>query len=340
MKCLVTGATGFIGNNLVRELINRNYEVGVLVRIKNKIPSDLINKITVTEGKISDLNAIEVALRNCDFVFHLAAYANIWSKDKMLAFNTNVIGTRNILSAALKNGVKKIVFTSTAGTFPPTANGEEVDETFPIPEHYYTEYESTKQQAEQLCKGYYREGLDIVIVNPSRVYGPGLLNKSNSVTILIKKYIEGKWRLIPGNGNQIGNYVFIDDVVNGHILALEKGKSGEKYILSGTNISYNGFFEKLAKVNGKKYRMVHFPFFLMQWVSKFELFMAETFGKPPLITPAWTKRYLQDRLLSGKKAIHEIDYTVTPLEEGLLKTINWLNTNKKLWKIHRQNSIH
>ncbi len=191
---------------------------------------------------------------------------------------------------------------------------------------YLTEYEITKQQAEQLCIEYAKEGLHIVIVNPSRVYGPGFLNKSNSVTILIKKYIEGKWRIIPGDGSQIGNYVFIDDVVSGHILAMEKGRSGERYILGGTNVSYNELFDLLAIVWGKKFKMFHLPMSIMMVVAKFELFMAESFGKKPLITPPWVKRYQQNRPLSVEKAKKEIQYLNTPLETGIKKTISWLKT--------------
>jgi len=267
-------------------------------------------------------------MQDCDVVFHLAAFANIWSKDKMLAYKTNVTGTKNILEEALRNKIKKLVFTSSAAVFPPSQNGEEIDETSLLPENYLTDYETTKVQAEQLCIDYCKKGLDVVMVNPPRVFGPGLLNKSNSVTILIEKYINGKWRIIPGNGEAIGNYVFIDDVVNGHILAAQKGISGEKYILGGTNISFNEFFKVLTRISGKNYRLFHFPFSLMLAISKFELFMADTFGKNPLITPPWTRRYLQNRPLSSKKAITRLKYAVTPLEEGMRKTIDWLKSDR------------
>ncbi|HSH20252.1 MAG TPA: NAD-dependent epimerase/dehydratase family protein, partial [Draconibacterium sp.] len=229
MKCLVTGATGFIGNRLVEELINLGNEVNILARSQEKANQLYGNTVTFFNGDLLNINVILQATRNCDVIFHLAAFANIWSKDKTLAYKTNVTGTKNILEAALQNKVKKVVFTSSAGVFPPSENGEEIDETATLPEKYQTEYETTKFQAEQLCLEYCKKGLDVVIINPPRVFGPGLLNKSNSVTILLKKYMEGTWRIIPGEGNAIGNYVFIDDVVNGHILAMQNGISGEKY---------------------------------------------------------------------------------------------------------------
>lgn len=325
MKCMVTGATGFIGNRLVLELLNRGNDVHILARSQQKVSQLFGNRVTFFEGDLWDINRITEASRNCDVIFHLAAFANIWSKDKMLAYNTNVSGTKNVLDAVLQNKVKKVVFTSSTGVLSPSENGEMIDETSALPEKYLTDYESTKVMAEQLCIEYCKKGLDVVIVNPSRVFGPGLLNKSNSVTILIKKYIRGNWRIIPGNGEAIGNYVFIDDVVNGHILAMQKGIPGEKYIIGGTNISFNGFFNTLSKVSGKSYRLFHLPFSLMLATSKIELFLADTFGKNPLITPPWAKRYLQNRPVSSRKAIDQLKYSITPLSEGISKTIEWIN---------------
>ncbi|HKI89569.1 MAG TPA: NAD-dependent epimerase/dehydratase family protein [Draconibacterium sp.] len=327
MKCFITGATGFIGNNLAKKIQTEGNEIHILARSQNAEKLFIKKKVTVFKGDLQNTEMIDKAMKGCDVVFHLAAYTNIWSKDKTLAYKTNVQGTKNILDAALKNRIKKMVFTSSAATLPPSKEKEEVDELFPLPATYLTSYETTKEKAEQLCIDYCKKGLDVVIVNPPRVFGPGLLSKSNSVTIMIKNYVNGTWRIIPGDGSQIGSYVFIDDIIRGHLLALQKGKPGEKYILGGTNVSYNDFFNTLAQVSGKKRSMFHFPFPLMMGISKFELFMAETFGKKPLITPPWVKRYLQNRPLSSQKAIKELTYAITPLPEAIQKTIDWLKTN-------------
>jgi nucleoside-diphosphate-sugar epimerase len=325
MKCFVTGGTGFIGYRLVESLSEKGYLINVLVRREKDFENKFQNVI-VFEGDLFNIDILEKAINGCEYIFHLAAYANLWSKDKTLAYRTNFTGTQNILELALKHKIKKVIFTSSAATLPSAKDLELVDESFPIPEKYLTEYETTKQQAEQLCIAYTKKGLDIVIVNPSRVYGPGFLNKSNSLTILIKKYIEGKWRIIPGDGTQIGNYVFIDDVVSGHIQALERGRSGERYILGGTNASFNTFFSILADISGKKYRLLHLPLPVMMLIARFELFMAETFGKKPLITPPWIRRYQENRPLSVEKARREIQYSITTLELGIEKTVKWLKT--------------
>jgi nucleoside-diphosphate-sugar epimerase len=329
MRYMITGATGFIGSRLVQELMNRQILVNILVRSTKKLSPEIRKCASVFPGDITDKEAVDSAMKNCDFVFHLAGFANIWSKDKKLPYRTNVEGTKIILEAALKNSIKKVVYTSSAGIFPPSGQEKIVNEKSPLPDFYLTDYEKTKRAAEELCIEFCSKGLNTVIVNPSRVYGPGPLNKSNSVTILIKKYIKGTWRFIPGDGKQIGNYAFIDDVVKGHILALEKGTPGEKYILGGTNASYNEFFDTVGEVKGKKYKLFHLPISVASLFAAFELFCADNFGKPPVITPDWLIRYSQNRPVSCQKAIEEIDYSVTPLSEGIGKTILWLNLIKR-----------
>ena len=127
MKCIVTGATGFIGNRLVNELLNLGNEVHILARSKGKAEQLYGNQVTFFRGDLMDTDIIHEASHGCEVIFHLAAFANIWSKDKMLAYKTNVTGTKNILEAAFQNKVKKVVFTSSAAVFPSSENGEEID---------------------------------------------------------------------------------------------------------------------------------------------------------------------------------------------------------------------
>jgi nucleoside-diphosphate-sugar epimerase len=329
MKCMVTGATGFIGHSLVKELLKRKAAVHVLVRSKQKLAPELLHQVTVFEGGLHQPGVVDAAMKDCDYVFHLAGFTSVWSKDKSLASYINTEGTRNILDASIRNHINRVVFTSTAGTLPPSEHDIPVDENSPAPPDYLTDYEHSKRQAELVCAEFTGRGLDVVIVNPTRVYGPGLLNKSNSVTILIKKYLDGTWRFIPGNGSQTGNYVYIDDVVQGHIRALEKGKPGERYILGGDNVSISRLFEIIGETGGKKHTLVPVPGFALTAFANVELFLADHFGKPPLITPAWVKKYNQNRLVTSRKAITELGYHVTPLTEGIKDTIVWLNSNKK-----------
>jgi nucleoside-diphosphate-sugar epimerase len=327
MKCMVTGATGFIGHSLVKELLKRNLEVNVLVRSKQKLAPEFLHQVTIFEGGLHEPAVLDAAMKDCDYVFHLAGFTAVWSKDKTLATHTNTEGTRNILEASIRNHISKVVFTSTAGTLPPSDYDKPVDENSPAPRAYLTDYEHSKRQAELVCAEFAGRGLNVVIVNPTRVYGPGLLNKSNSVTILIKKYLDGTWRFIPGDGTQAGNYAYIGDVVQGHLHALEKGKPGERYILGGENVSFNRLFEIIGDSGGKKQTLFSIPFMALTVFANVELFFADKFGKPPLITPSWIKRYNQNRLVTSRKATEELGYLITPLTEGIKETITWLNSS-------------
>jgi farnesol dehydrogenase len=167
-------------------------------------------------------------------------------------------------------------------------------------------------------------GQDIVIVNPTRLYGPGPLNDANSVTRLVKMYCEGKWHFLPGNGESIGNYVFVDDVVNGMVLALLRGSSGNRYILGGENVSYREFFRLLEKLSGLHYRLFPFPLPLMLGAAGAMTLFAGITGIPPMITPGLVRKYDHNWRLTSDKAISELGYHPVSLETGLSITLHWL----------------
>jgi nucleoside-diphosphate-sugar epimerase len=217
------------------------------------------------------------------------------------------------------------VFTSSAGTIRPSGPFEDSTEESDPPLSYLTEYERTKDKAEKRCMDYVQKGLDVVIVNPSRVYGPGMIGESNSVTRIISLYDRGKWRIMPGDGTSYGNYVFIDDIVSGHICAMEKGIAGNRYLLGGENVTFEQFFTILGEVSGKKHRLIRLPAPVMAATARALFLIAGLFRKDPLVTPAWVERYLQHRRLSSAKAEMQLGYQVTPLREGMKKTLLWLN---------------
>jgi farnesol dehydrogenase len=266
---------------------------------------------------------------NCDYVFHLAAYAQVWARDSQTFHKINYLGTLNVINIASKVGVKKIVITSTAGVFGPSVGGIINEETKRRVD-YFSLYERTKADAERLILERAERGLNVVIVNPTRVYGPGLLSTSNGVTRLIRLYIMGRFRFLPGNGKSTGNYVYIDDVVNGHLLALENGIAGEKYILGGENVSYIDFYNTLSEASEKKFSLIKFPVFLMLFVSYIMLIAAKWFGIKPLITPGLVKKYNYNWEVSSSKAQAELGYKITPLKTGFIKTIDFLISEKLL----------
>ncbi|NSW94280.1 MAG: NAD-dependent epimerase/dehydratase family protein, partial [Bacteroidales bacterium] len=289
-----------------------------------------LKEVSAIYGDLDNMTVLEEGVRGCDTVFHLAAYAKPWSKDKTLSYRVNVTGTENLLKASQKEGIKRFIFTSSAAVIGPSPATEPVDEEFARTVPYYNEYETTKAEAEELVRAYGMKGMETVIVNPPRVYGPGPVNESNSLTRIIKLYYLGKWRIMPGNGKCIGNYVLVDDVVNGHLLAALKGKSGERYILGGENLTFKQFFDILSEVTGRRRKLISFPVWLMIAVASIMEWQANITGIPPLITASWVKKYLNHWCLSSEKAVKELGYSITPFSEGAKKTIDWLKKNGEL----------
>ena len=325
MRVFVTGATGFVGAALVRELAARGVHVSALMRSSAKANELSGSPIRLVQGDMLDLHALEQGMEGCDAVFHLAAMAGVWSKDPGAFDRVNVEGTRNVLDAALNSGVRRIVLTSTGGVMGPSpGRGIAVNETTNLKPVLASAYERSKVAAENLALSYQQKGMDVVVVNPTRIYGPGPLNESNSVAKLADQFRRGTWRIIPGNGESIGNYVYLDDVVQGHILAMEKGISGERYILGGENASYNQLFDLLRELTGKRQALIPLPLPVMMLFAGWESGMAQLFGKKPLIVPEFVRKLSQDWPMSSEKAQTTLGYQITPLRQGMSRTLGWL----------------
>lgn len=323
MNVFITGSTGFIGTNLVLKLAEAGNTVHALYRSEEKRKRLIHSNIKSFNGDILNIESLKKGMKGCQYVYHTAAFTDVWEQRKNHIYNLNVKGTKNVLDTALHLGVKKIIFTSTAGVFGPSFKNK-IQEQSQNKMNYFLEYEKTKAEAEELIKSYSNKNIDVTIVNPTRVYGPGIFSKSNSVTKIIKSYIKGNWRIIPGDGKSIGNYVFIDDVVNGHILAMKNGKNGEQYLLGGSDLSYIDFFSILKNISGKDQFMFKIPLFVMLLLSHSILFSTKVFNTPPLITPQLVKKYNYNWRVSSQKAINELGYRITPFEKGAIKTIKWI----------------
>lgn len=316
MTVLITGATGFIGSQLAHYLADNGTTVHALCRSARK--AEIFNhpNIHVFIGDVDDFSSLWFAMKGCTSVYHLAAYTGVWHHDKDYYRQVNVEGTNALLDRAVKCGVQSVVVTSTAGVLGPS-EGIPVDETTPFSGTPFTGYETSKIQMEQMISMYPAGDMKVVIVNPSRLYGPGPLSKSNSVTLMLVRYLQGKWHLLPGSGNRIGNYAWIDDVVEGHILAMAHGRHGHRYILGGENLSYLDLFRAVDRITGVHHTLYSFPLPLMLAASGIMKQYAEISGKQPLITPGWVRKYNHDWELSVEKAQQELGYRVTPFEDGI-----------------------
>lgn len=321
----VTGSTGFIGTKLVNALIEKGHTVHALSRATSNREGLTHDRIKLVQGDVLDRTSLRKGMEGCTQVYHLAAYAKNWSPDPKVFFEHNVGGMKNVFDAAKDAGIQRIVFTSTIVVFGPRPAGVVGDESMPrTTPRYFTEYEESKAAAEREALGYAERGHPIVIVNPTRVYGPGKLTEGNSVSLMIDMYDRGKMPALLNGGVNVGNYVLVDDLVQGHILAMEQGKIGERYIIGGENSSLKHLFELVDQVSRKRHLQFSLPPALAYLFANFEKKKAEWLKIYPQITPGWVETFLLDWAYSCGKAERELGYEITPLAEGVRRTYEWL----------------
>ncbi|MGB9765359.1 MAG: NAD-dependent epimerase/dehydratase family protein [Candidatus Saccharicenans sp.] len=325
----VTGGTGFIGQVLVRRLVEAGENVRVIVRASSQIDELKKLPLEIVRSDLGKESSLTEALSGCQQLYHLAAYARNWSSDPKAFYQVNVQGLKNILEAAKKSGLKRVVYVSSSVVYGPslTDTVSEASDRKDFP--YLTEYEESKALSERIIPEYLKSGLEIVIAKPTRVFGPGKLTEANSVTRMIYWYLRYRICLLLDQGKQIGNYVFVEDVVRGLKLIMEKGRSGENYILGAENISLSGFFNILREVSGRKALRFKISIPLALYLARFESWKARTFGWYPLITEGWVKTFLQNWSFSHRKASLELGYDPRNLREGLRQTCEWLGFRSK-----------
>lgn len=325
MKIFVTGATGYVGNALALKLANDGHNVNILVRDSSSKNIPVHQGIHVFEGDITNRGTLVRAMQQCQQVYHTAALVKLWAKDKNQFYRVNVEGTENVLAVALQTGVKKLVFTSTCGVLGASLK-EPLTEDDPRIKAFDNEYEFTKSIAESLVRKYAQNGLSTVIVSLSKVFGPGIETHPISVNQLTKKFIEGKLTFIPKPGSLISNFCFIDDIVRGHLLAMDKGMDGEKYILGGANISYTDFFETIRKITFSTARLVEAPkwcakvFAAMYWLKQ------RLTGNDLFFTVRGVNHVYCDKAFRSGKAVDHLGYQPTAIKDALEQTINFLKT--------------
>ncbi len=321
MNVFVTGGTGYIGSRLVQRLLERGDTVKALYRTEH--PAIEHPSLQWIKGTLDNEDAIVQLLQGCTQVYHMAGLARMWHKDKNAFFASNVDATGRLLRAAQRVGIQRLVFTSTASVISYSIRTP-IRENDPLLEPYDDDYSASKFVAEQEVMKASRPGFETVVVNPPRVYGPSMVG-NNPVNNLVKGYLKRGFYFVPGDGSYEANYAFIDDVVEGHILAMDKGKPGERYILGGENHSYNSFYKTLEaelKLNRRAFGM---PRGVMSTVAAASEMITNLSGRAPFVTSAMVGKLYSNRLLSVDKAVKELGYRVTPLAEGLRKVIQSLN---------------
>jgi len=322
MKVLVTGATGYVGHNLALRLAQQGNNVNILVRNPGSVFIPKHRRIHVFTGDITEKVSILPAMIGCERVYHTAALVRIYASKPSSFYDINVEGTRHVLDVALDTGVRKFIFTSTCGVIGPSLN-KPMNETHPRIAGFNNDYDLSKFLAERLVTDYAKLGLFTVIASVAKVYGPGVETHPLSVNGIIRRFIQGKVSFCPSPGDLISNYVFIDDLVNGHIQAIENGKSGEKYILGGENISYANFFQILRNVSGVRGTLLPISESFARVYGGWHFIQAKLQLKEPFFTARGVSQIFCNKSFDCSKAIQELGYSITPFASALEQTIHF-----------------
>jgi len=325
MKLFLTGVTGYIGQRLMQAALIKGNRVHALVRDVHCSTLTPHQNLHYFKGDVTDRESVMKAMEGCDTVIHAAGITQLWHHDRSIFYRVNVGGTRNVLEAACFHNVKRLVFTSTCGVLGPSFN-HPVAEEDPRITPFENDYEISKHCAEELVKEYSRRGLFAVIVALPRVYGPGLLTNGNAVSKLIGKTLKRGLGFVPDAKHVLGNYAFIDDVIEGHFLALEKGLGGEKYILGGENHSYEELFDNIRRAAPEKIRLITMPKLVLKLAAGLSYAKSVLTKKHNHLTPKTVNRLYQDRALTCEKAIRQLGYRITPLKVGIEQTIQFLKS--------------
>ena len=313
---LLTGATGYLGSQIARELAHRGAPFRVLVRDPARAPA----KCEVVAGDLLDAEALRKALVGVDRVIHTAALVKVWVRDRREFHRVNVDGLKALVAAAAEAGVRRVVYTSSFIALGPSADAN-AGEGLRHPGGFSNEYEESKARALEWVRAEGFGNFPVVALLPGVIYGPGPRTEGNLVGGMIEQYLAGKFPGLLGSGHQRWSFSFNADVAAAHLAALERGSPGQEYVLGGDNRSLNEFFRLLGELSGVRRPVRHLPFAAGKIVGAVELAYAELFGRAPQLTPGVVEVFNHDWVYSSAKAARELGYRVSPLAEGLRKTL-------------------
>lgn len=321
MPIFITGGTGFLGVNLVRLLIARGRHVRVLVRKNSNrlgLSSDLIEFVP---GDVTDATSIRRAMEGCEEVFHLAAWVQVspWGKDT--AWQINVEGTRHICSAAQDLGVRRLVYTSSIATIAAGTLEAPADESTPWNiQAEHVPYYQTKLEAEKVTLDYVQRGLDVVTVNPTYLVGPWDVKPSSGRMLI--DIATGRLRFYPKPGGI--NFVDVRQAASGHLLAMERGRTSERYILGGENLTFQSYMDRIDQVIHTPRRRVALPFAAMYPFAAFGSLAGRVFpGVFRDVNLSILHSATLEHFVSSNKARRELSYESTTIDLAIEEALGW-----------------
>jgi dihydroflavonol-4-reductase len=321
-RVLVTGATGFIGSHVARELLAAGYEVRALVRPAGEQRRNPLDpRCEVCPGDLRNSASLKQALKGCDALAHTAADYRLWARDSWTIYDTNLIGTRNLLVAALRQGVQRVVYTSSVAACGLTPDGSPGNEDTPIDQrHLAGAYKRSKYLAEHEALNLVREGLPLVVVNPSTPVGPGDVKPTPTGRIIVD-FLRGR---LPAYVDTGLNLIAVEDCAKGHVLALEKGRVGERYILGQRNLSLHAILDLLAKLTDRRPPRFSVPRWLAYAAAySDELIEGRVLRRAPGIPVNGVRMSAHHMYFDASKAVRELGLPQSPVEDALARAIAW-----------------
>lgn len=325
---LVTGSTGHVGNVLVRQLLAAGEKVRALV-LPGEDQAPLAGMdVDIVEGDVLDSQALQAAFQDVEYAYHLAGIISIMpGKDNFLR-TVNVVGTRNVIHAARAAGVRRLVYTSSIHALQRIPHGITIDESVPFdPQHAISAYDHSKAEASLEVRKAAAEGLDAVIACPTGIIGPYDFRRSEMGSLIFdcalhkpQFYVEGAY-----------DFVDVRDVALGLMLAAQKGRRGETYLLSGEQITVKALMESVRQITGQHFMQMKIPMALAHFAALFTPMYYRLARLRPRFTPYSLETIASNSVISHKKASEELDYAPRPLIESLRDTVRWFLENRRLF---------
>jgi dihydroflavonol-4-reductase len=324
MTTLLTGATGFVGSAVLRRLLAAGHDVRVLVRPGGDRRNLARLPIEIAEGDLCDHASLKHAVSGCRVLFHVAADYRLWVRDPAAMFRTNVEGTRALMQAAQGAGIERVVYTSSVATLGLDASGEPADETTPVSlAAMVGPYKRSKFVAEQVVREMVVQGLPAIIVNPSMPIGPRDIKPTPTGRVIIDA-ARGRIPVYVETGL---NVVHVDDVAEGHLLALERGRVGEQYILGGDDMSFRQFLTTIAGLSGRRPPLFRLPHAAALPIAHAAESWARLTGRKPLASVDEVRMARKLMFFSSGKAARELGYRARPASEALADALDWFGTS-------------
>jgi dihydroflavonol-4-reductase len=316
---LVTGASGFLGWHVARVLLERGHRVRALVRAGSCVEGLDVETVT---GDLRDAASLDRAAAGCGLAFHVAADYRLWAKDPGDLYRSNVEGTRNLLQAAQHAGVERVVYTSTVGCIGVPHDGVG-DENAPVAlEDMAGDYKRSKFLAEQVALEFARDGFPVVIVNPTAPIGDHDVKPTPTGKIVLD-FLNGDMPAFIDTGL---NVVDVRDTAEGHLLACEKGRVGERYILGAENLTLAQILQMLARITGRKAPRTKLPYAVAYCAGACSTAWAGVTGRPPRVPLDAVRMARKKMWVSHQKAARELGFRPGPAEQALARAVNWFQT--------------